>query len=39
MWATELYAISALRSVWRRQIRLAITVPHSAMAARGESVS
>lgn len=29
MWLTEEYAIRDLRSVWRKQIELVITIPHS----------
>lgn len=35
MWLMEEYAMSAFRSVWRRQIELVIRAPHRARARNG----
>lgn len=35
IWVTELYAINAFRSAWRRQISPEIKLPHKARAIRG----
>lgn len=35
IWLTEEYAMSDLRSVWRRQIEPVIMMPHSAKIING----
>lgn len=39
MWLTEEYAISDLRSVWRRQIELVMIMPHSDSIMKGYAMN
>lgn len=39
MWLTEEYAISDLRSVWRRQIELVIIIPHKDNIMKGYAMN
>lgn len=38
IWLTDEYAIRDFKSVWRRQIRLVITIPHRDSIRKGNAI-